>query len=239
MVYEEIISRAENEKYILELRYDMFAENPFEFDEYYDFFKIIAFHKRYTIGYNHGYETPEDYLKSLLEDLYTEEYIDRTLETLREKHKKEQLYVVYYEDIIYTFKKLSEKYIFLDLYFLDHSVFYLSLHPFNDWWDSGMLGWVVVDKEKMKEFGIQKNDLEKEIESALEIYNNYLNGEVYAFVLKEKVPVLSDKPEHQDLYAEYVVDSIYGIYGIEELKYYREEFPNEVKPLFDEIINNL
>jgi len=45
MVYEESISRAENEKYILELRYDMYADNPFEFDDYYDFFKIIAFIK--------------------------------------------------------------------------------------------------------------------------------------------------------------------------------------------------
>lgn len=238
MVCEESISRAENEKYILELRYDMYADNPFEFDEYYDFFKIIAFHKRYTIGYDHGYKTPEDYLRSLLEDLYTEEYIDKTLDKLRSKHKKDQPYV-YYEDIIYTFKKLSDKYIFFDLYFLDHSVFYVSIYSFNDPWDSGMLGWVVVDKEKMKEFGIQKKDLEKEIESALEIYNAYLNGNVYAFVLKEKVPVLSDKPEHRGLYAENEIDSIYGIYGIEELKYYRDEFPDEAKPLFDEIINNL
>lgn len=223
----------------MELRYDMYADDPFFEDEYYDFFKIIAFHKRYSIGYDHGYKTPEDYLRSLLEDLYTEEYIDKTFDKLRSKHKKDSYLYVYYEDIIYTFKKLSDKYIFFDLYFLDHGVFYVSLHSFNDPWDSGMLGWVVVDKEKMKEFGIQKKDLEKEIESALEIYNAYLNGNVYAFVLKEKVPVLSDKQEHRGLYAEYVVDSIYGIYGIEELKYYRDEFPDEAKPLFDEIINNL
>jgi len=233
MAWEESISRAENEKYILELRYDMYAPNPFEFDDYYDFFKIIAFHKRYSIGYEHGYKTPEDYLRSLLEDLYTEEYIDRTLETLREK---EQPYI-YYEDIIYTFKKLSKKYIFLDLYLLDHSVLYLSLHPFNDSWDSGMLGWVVVDRVKMKEAGVEEDKLEEFIENHLEMYNKYLNGYIYEISLIEKVYVNSDKPEHQGLYAEYVVKTWGEIYDFSNLDWLKDELPEEAQPLLEQLID--
>lgn len=233
----DVLERYENNKYILELRYDMYANDPFFEDEYYDFFKIIAFHKRYTIGYDHGYKTPEDYLRSLLEDLYTEEILDETFDKLRSKHKKDSYLYVYYEDIIYTFKKLSEKYIFLDLYFLDHSVVYLSLHPFNDPWDSGMLGWVVVDRAKMKEAGVEEDKLEEFIENHLEMYNKYLNGYIYEISLIEKVYVNSDKPEHQGLYAEYVVETWGEIYDFSNLDWLKDELPEEAQPLLEQLIN--
>jgi len=227
----DILERYENDKYILELAYD---DSNYDF-MCYDFFDIIAFHKRYSIGDNHGCKTPEEYLRSLLETLYTEEYIDRTLETLREKHKKDPY--VYYEDIIYTFKKLSEKYIFLDLYFLDHSVVYLSLHPFNDPWDSGMLGWIVVNREKMKEAGVEEDKLEEFIENHLEMYNKYLNGYIYEISLIEKVYVNSDKPEHQGLYAEYVVETWGEIYDFSNLDWLKDELPEEAQPLLEQLID--
>ncbi len=229
----DVLERYENNKYILELAYD---DSNYDF-MCYDFFDIIAFHKRYSIGDNHGCKTPEEYLRSLLENLYTEEYIDKTLEKLRSKHKKNQP-LLYYEDIIYTFKKLSDKYIFLDLYFLDHSVVYLSLHPFNDPWDSGMLGWVVVDRAKMKEAGVEEDKLEEFIENHLEMYNKYLNGYIYEISLIEKVYVNSDKPEHQGLYAEYVVETWGEIYDFSNLDWLiKDELPEEAQPLLEQLID--
>ncbi|GEM_PF-3456772 len=236
MASEEVLNRVENTKYILELEYDKGAEDPFQYDERFSFFRIIAFHKSYSIGYDHGCENQEEYLRSLLKTLYTEEYIDRTLKKLRQA--TEGLPHVYYEKIIYTFKRLSKKYAFFNLYFLDNKIFYLSLQPFESQENSGTLGWIVVNREKMKEANIKNDKLKEFIEDCLKTYNNYLNGYVYALILKEKIPVASDNPGHQGLYAEYLIDMWGGIYGFNELELLKSELPEEVYPLLDKMIKD-
>ena len=52
---------------------------------------------------------------------------------------------------------ISEKYIVMPLYLLDHSGLAMQTTSFHDPWDSGQVGWVYVSKEDvLKEFGAEK-----------------------------------------------------------------------------------
>lgn len=96
-----------------------------------------------------------------------------------------------------------------NLYMYDHSGISLSLsnsfYPFNDRWDAGQLGYVLVDRKKAlkqfdkKRFSKQfKQKIREIINSEVETYNQYLTGDVYGFVI-------SKDDEH--------IDSCWGFYG--------------------------
>jgi hypothetical protein len=80
----------------------------------------------------------------------------------------------------------------------------LATQPFSCPWDSGRLGHAVVTKEEVIENYGEYNDVnvasaKRCIESEIEVYNQYLNGEVYGYVLKDK-----DGEE---------IDSCFGFFG--------------------------
>ena len=85
---------------------------------------------------------------------------------------------------------ISEKYVVMPLYLLDHSGLAMQTESFHDPWDSGQVGWVYVSKEDvLKEFGGEKmtGALRKKAEDLLrgEVaeYDAYLRGECYGFEL--------------------------------------------------------
>ena len=87
-------------------------------------------------------------------------------------------------------KVISEKYITLPLYLMDHSGLAMQTTSFNDPWDSGQVGWIYVSKEDaLKEFGGEKmtGALRKKAEdlmrSEVAAYDSYLRGECYGFEL--------------------------------------------------------
>lgn len=99
------------------------------------------------------------------------------------------------------------------LYAYIHSGVALSLGrhgQFSDRWDSGMIGFVVVDVE---ETGTP--DPEKLAEGSVEEWNQYLSGDVWGYVV-ERVETCSLGHEHVTEQA----DSCWGIYGED---YCREE----------------
>lgn len=82
-------------------------------------------------------------------------------------------------------------YIVLPLSCYDHSAVRIYIGGKCDAWDSGRLGWYIVSKEKVrKEYGVKRISpklLEKVkavLESEVETFNHYINGEVYSFTLK-------------------------------------------------------
>lgn len=82
-------------------------------------------------------------------------------------------------------------------------------------WDSGQVGEILVTKERVREeFGVKrvtKSILERVRETMLsevEIYDQYLRGDVYRFVVVKKVKCPACG--HVD---EEVVDSLCGFYG--------------------------
>lgn len=108
------------------------------------------------------------------------------------------------------------------VYMYDHSGQTISLYPFGCPWDSGCCGYVFVFKDKiLKEFSDANDDnwrdkAEEVIKSEIDIYDDYIQGNVYGYCLEEGHAV-----EHKDLVTgaiwistEYeVVDSCCGFYG--------------------------
>jgi hypothetical protein len=108
------------------------------------------------------------------------------------------------------------------IYMYEHSGQTISLSPFGCPWDSGLCGYVFVFKDKiLKEFPDTNDDnwrdkAEEVIESEIDVYDSYIQGEVYYYCLEEGHTV-----EHKDLVTgaiwtstEYeVVDSCCGYYG--------------------------
>jgi len=111
-------------------------------------------------------------------------------------------------DDVVAYAKQTQSLLF-PLFMYDHSGIVLSLtnahYPFNDQWDAGQLGFVLVDREKaLKEFGRKKltkqlkQKIGQIIEGEVETYNQYLAGDVYGYVV-------SRDGEH--------IDSCWGYYG--------------------------
>ncbi len=100
------------------------------------------------------------------------------------------------------------------LYMYDHSGIRLSLDnsycPFNDRWDAGQLGYVLVDRQEALEKMGKKRMTEKLRKRIIEIvqtevdtYNQYLSGDVYGYIIS--------KDSEQ-------IDSCWGFYGTEDVE---------------------
>ena len=93
----------------------------------------------------------------------------------------------------------------LPLYLYDHSGITISTTPFGCQWDSTTVGFVWITKEQAKqEFNIERivksalEKISKAIKRDVEIYDNYLTGEVYGYQISK------DGEE---------VESCFGYYG--------------------------
>jgi len=84
--------------------------------------------------------------------------------------------------------------ILLPLFMYDHSGIALSLgreYPFNCPWDSGQVGYILIDRQWLKEFYgksyFTKKIRQRLIESAennVQLYNDYLSGSVYGYTIE-------------------------------------------------------
>jgi hypothetical protein len=92
----------------------------------------------------------------------------------------------------YTVDKIKEKIktcIALPLYLYDHSGITINTTGFSCRWDSGQIGYIILEKEKArKEYGIlTKKRIEKilsYLKSEVKIYDNYLTGEIYGYEIE-------------------------------------------------------
>jgi hypothetical protein len=76
----------------------------------------------------------------------------------------------------------------LPIYCYIHSGITISHRPFNDNWDSGMLGYIVISKEICEKEGIpfsDKDRLGKICLNEIKEYNAYLIGMVYQWTIKD------------------------------------------------------
>jgi hypothetical protein len=105
----------------------------------------------------------------------------------------------------------------------EHSGISLSLsheYPFNDRWDAGQLGFIYVTYEDIKKEykikSISKKTLEKVkdmFKNEIEVYNKYLNGEVYMFNLSKKIKCKCCQNVEYKL-----IDGCCGFYDIDDIK---------------------
>lgn len=160
----------------VKIEYETEPSNPREWD---NLGTMAAFHNRYTLGdKDHGIRT-EDFGGWAEMEKYIEKELDAP--------------------------------VILPLYLYDHSGITMATKPFGDPWDSGQVGFIFVTREKLKkEYGsVTKKTLAqaaKALEQEVATYDDYLTGQVYAYVIED-----ADGN---------VVDSLSDIYGLE---YAREE----------------
>lgn len=184
-----IYKKVESEQGILKICYDEITESPREWD---NLGRMVCFHRRYSLGDDHNYH-PSDYGS--------------------------------WEEVKEAIEKDYDVAVILPLYMYDHSGITISTNPFSCPWDSGQIGWIFATKEDIrKEFGVKRVS-KKMIERAeeillaeVEIYDSYLRGEVYGYIVEDKEGN--------------VIDSCWGFYSIKDMKEY---VPEEFKNLLNEV----
>lgn len=107
--------------------------------------------------------------------------------------------------------------VYLPLYLYDHSGLTMSTRDFKasglQGFDSGLVGIIYVSKEKIKsEWNVKRiskkllNKVYRILNSEIEVYDDYLTGNVWGFTLTEEI-----QTENQLI--ENLIDSCYGFYG--------------------------
>jgi len=122
-------------------------------------------------------------------------------------------------------KEIKIKYknaVIVPVYIYDHSGITLSTVPFSCRWDSGQIGFIYYNNEGKK---INLNSVKKILESEIKTYNDYLNDNVYGYIVEKN---------------EEFVDSCYGYYGDPEYceSEAKLEVDNQIK-IFKEKIENI
>ena len=178
--------------YALMVQPDDILISPREVDGH--FGTMACFHPRYALGDSHNYMDKDDFLREMYLDTVGhdeaglkryEHMVNIVSSRFRHGPKTEERAV---DDAM--LKVISEKYITLPLYLMDHSGLAMQTTSFNDPWDSGQVGWIYVAKEDaLKEFGGEKmtgairKKAEDLMRSEVAAYDSYLRGECYGFEL--------------------------------------------------------
>jgi len=113
------------------------------------------------------------------------------------------------EEVKNHIEKEYDAAVILPLYLYDHSGLTISTSEFHDRWDSGVVGFIVVSKEKVrKEYSVKRiskktlETVKSVLKSEVETYNQHLIGDVYGY------RILDDN--HNE------IESLWGIYGYQE-----------------------
>jgi hypothetical protein len=198
---------------------------------------MICFHTRYSLGDKHDYHDKDEFLMSLLEDQIGDtEKAESKYEELAEKvsrddYKLHGSYSKAVDDEVFSF--LEQKHIILPLFLYDHSGITIRTTDFGDRWDSGQVGWIYVNHDKLKSdlnIGNVTPEVVQHIEEALKTevyeYDCYLRGECYRYKLFEN---------------DVEIDSCYGFLGdVEDVKkQVTESLPEEAKSFAEtEVLDN-
>lgn len=174
--------------------------------------RMICWHHNYNLGDEHGYDCA-DFMRQLafeaVDDL--EDEIDRLENDVRDKLIDRAIDRGYAEPYVYAdglvgpkvdrlIESALEDYVILPLYLYDHSGITMSTGSFSCIFDSGQVGWIVCDNETIeREFDGDRDLAEKCLESEVSVYDDYLTGNVYGFIVED------EDGEH--------VDSCWGFYG--------------------------
>lgn len=139
---------------------------------------MVCFHNRYDLGDKHSYNA---------DDYSSWEEMEKAI-----------------------LKQEGRGTVILPLYLYDHSGITMRTSPFSCSWDSGKVGFILTNKKTiLSEFGgkiVTKKVREKVegiLEGEVEVYTQYIEGEVYGF------QIVDAEGE--------IVDSCYGFYGTDFL----------------------
>jgi hypothetical protein len=94
----------------------------------------------------------------------------------------------------------------LPIFMYDHSGITIRTTPFDCPWDSGQIGWIYCDANRLREdFAGDRDKAMEALESDVAVYDDYLTDNVYGFIVEER--------DQDDVDGWDVVDSCWGFYG--------------------------
>lgn len=130
----------------------------------------------------------------------------------------------------------EENVVYLPLYLYDHGGITMNTTGFSCPWDSGQVGWIYTTYSEIeREFGQVTDEVIDKVKNILRnevrVYDGYLRGEVYGFILEEKKTC--DCCGHVE-YEE--IDSCWGFYGDDLINSIKEYVPREYRDLFEEAV---
>jgi len=99
----------------------------------------------------------------------------------------------------------------LPLYLLDHSGLWMRTCRFEcdaQGWDTGFVGFIYCTEENLKKMGTKRKDVQELLEAEVKKYSQYLEGNVYGFVL-----VKAEKCAACGHVNEEIIDSRGNFYG--------------------------
>jgi len=130
---------------------------------------LICWHRRYRLGDRHQFDSPEAFLRDLVD---VSDQTDLSLDQLRERAER--------------------KAIILPVFLYDHSGLAMNTIGFYCPWDSGQVGYVYVTLEAVrKEFGAKRvtkalrDKAEDILRGEIVSYDAYLGGRVYGYVIEQ------------------------------------------------------
>lgn len=182
---------------VLRIIYDENPESPRKWD---NLGKMICSHRNYNLG-DKQLESKLDHMQEIVQDLNIREYIEGL--------DKDYWYD---EDKLQEFIEAKEGAVVLPLYLYEHSGITMNTTGFSCRWDSGQVGWIYVSKERIiEEYGdASKESVEKArrvLESEVETYAQYLEGDVYGFEI-----IKQEQCDHGHVHEKHE-DSCWGFYG--------------------------
>ena len=120
------------------------------------------------------------------------------------------------------------------LYLYDHSGITISDHDFNDRWDSGRVGFLLMGrKEALKNWGGKKvtkalrEKVSKFLDSSLKDYDSFLRGEVYGYQIFAKIE--EEDGEEHDYDNDDDIESCWGFIG--DIEYVKKEATEAAKAI--------
>lgn len=154
--------------------------------------RMICWHNNYNLGDDHDYDCA-DFLRQLAfeADSDCEDTVDylegeawtELFDEFGSEHANRQID----GKVAYLIEStVREGYVILPLYLMDHSGITMSTGAFSCPWDSGQVGWIICDNETIeREFNDDRDLAEKCLESEVSVYDDYLTGNVFGFIVEE------------------------------------------------------
>ena len=186
--------------YTIKIEYDEDAQNPREWFE--PAGTMVCWHSRYNLGdMEDGWPISRSYQEPI-DLLYELAGIDRS-EYQEEQYEKTGVYDDMDKADLYA--KIEERgTIIKGLFLYDHSGITISTSPFSCRWDSGQVGYIYITKDKIEKEGWTPEQADKYLDGEVEVYDNYLTGEVYGYRITKYNKEIEDDEE---------VESCWGYYG--------------------------
>ena len=140
---------------------------------------MVCWGERYNLGDDHSFETPSDFWAYLVEQVVgdtheAQELIEKRVDDWHDWSSIENLFIEL---------KGYDKFVVLPLYIYSHGNITIRTYPFACPWDSGQIGWIYAP--------IDSSDNKERIESLLKdevkLYDCYLQGHVYYYIVKEAI----------------------------------------------------